>query len=39
LGTLTLTNGTNDLSLNFIGDYAGSDFKIKTAATTKIGFV
>jgi hypothetical protein len=36
MGTLTLANGSNDLSLHFLGDYTASDFNIASGATTII---
>jgi hypothetical protein len=36
-GTMgTLTNGTNNLALNFVGDFTKSDFHIVTGATTTV---
>ena len=37
LGTLTLTNGANQIALNFVGDFAASAFQINSGATTAIG--
>ena len=37
LGTLTLRNGTNQIALNFVGDFAASAFQINSGATTAIG--
>jgi hypothetical protein len=34
MGTLTLTSGSNQLSLNFLGDYTKNDFTIASGATT-----
>ena len=34
LGTLTLTNGTNDVALRFAGDFTPSDFIITPGTTT-----
>jgi hypothetical protein len=36
MGTLTLTSGSNQLSLNFLGDYTKNDFTIASGATTGI---
>jgi hypothetical protein len=36
MGTLTLTSGSNQLSLNFLGDYTKGDFTIASGATTTI---
>ena len=37
LGTLTLTNGTNQVALEFAGDFSQSSFHIQSGATTVIG--
>jgi hypothetical protein len=37
MGILTLMNGSNDLSLHFLGDYTAGDFSIVSGATTIIG--
>jgi fibronectin-binding autotransporter adhesin len=37
MATLTLANGSNDLSLHFLGDYTAGDFSIASGATTIIG--
>jgi hypothetical protein len=34
MGTLTLTSGSNQLSLNFLGDYTKNDFTIASGAAT-----
>jgi hypothetical protein len=34
MGTLTLSSGSNDLSLHFLGEHAASDFTIASGATT-----
>ena len=36
LGTLTLQNGANDISLEFAGDYKSTDFSIRTGTTTTV---
>ena len=37
LGTLTVTNGTNNLSLEFLGNFATSSFNILSGGNTVIG--
>jgi hypothetical protein len=37
MGALTLSSGSNHLSLHFLGDYAASDFTIASGATTIVG--
>jgi hypothetical protein len=37
LGTLTLTNGTNQVALEFAGDFSQSSFHIQSGSTTIIG--
>lgn len=34
LGTLTLTNGTNNVAFNFAGDFTSSSFSIETGTNT-----
>jgi hypothetical protein len=36
MGTLTLSSGSNQLSLHFLGDYTVNDFHVASAATTII---
>ena len=36
LGTLTLANGASHHAFNFVGDYAATDFKVASGATTTI---
>ena len=37
LGTLTLTNGTNQVALEFAGSFSQTSFHIQSGATTVIG--
>jgi hypothetical protein len=39
MGMLTLSSGSNQLSLHFLGNYAASDFTIASGTTTTIGHI